>query len=382
MPIKRIHLYESQLNELYNKHYFEGGTDHPYFYDEESGEEYTADWNGDYGFPFGYWPVVYGDYDSLDFSLGDAWTTHENACGKCANLFFNDAIECNIRDAANEISEALNSLYSMIKENGYTYNEEDDVYVSSDGSDMMDVYDFVSQVRDELYDSYDMSERLNLNAIVEDMLGGSECPSAEDIEHMLMEGLDNYDFSSRGGIDEALETIGLSFDEYFENGCLMGRIWPSNEMIGFYESQQPEPREFMGILRELSNCSEIGLSVDDMLKFHIVFYDPRNDGTVTASTVQEYIDGTYGDNDGEDEEEVHYNNGEKAVFVPHLANQRDKREFFKDFRTTRDNAVYAPRERGGGGTLASYHAMRYPYGENNSREGKDLIGETDRHREG
>jgi hypothetical protein len=51
------------------------------------------------------------------------------------------------------------------------------------------------------------------------------------------------------------------------------------------------------------------------------------------------------------------------VFVPHLANQKDKREFFKDFRDVRDRAIFVPRERGAG-NLARYHAMRYPFGEN------------------
>ena len=42
------------------------------------------------------------------------------------------------------------------------------------------------------------------------------------------------------------------------------------------------------------------------------------------------------------------------------------RAFFKDFRDTRDKAVYVPREKAAG-NLAAYHAMRYPYGENKER---------------
>jgi hypothetical protein len=57
------------------------------------------------------------------------------------------------------------------------------------------------------------------------------------------------------------------------------------------------------------------------------------------------------------------------VFVPHLANQQDKFNYYRDFRNTRDRAVYAPQERAAG-NLAAYHAMRYPYGESKNKIGK------------
>ena len=78
--MKKIHILESQmLNESQN---FEAGTDHPYFEDERTGQSYEANWNGDYGFPFGYWPETYGGREL--FSIVYSYTTHENACGKMA----------------------------------------------------------------------------------------------------------------------------------------------------------------------------------------------------------------------------------------------------------------------------------------------------------
>ena len=52
--MKKIHIRESKLNEIYSEKEFCAGTDHPYYENEETGEVYSADWNSDYGFPFGF----------------------------------------------------------------------------------------------------------------------------------------------------------------------------------------------------------------------------------------------------------------------------------------------------------------------------------------
>ena len=104
----------------------------------------------------------------------------------------------------------------------------------------------------------------------------------------------------------------------------------------------------------------------------MIFEDWHNNGEVTACTISDFFDGNYGpedeDEDNNDEEEQWAREGE-THFVPHLANQDEKRKFFKGFRDTRDKAVYVPRERGAK-TLARYHALRYPYGENRERLNK------------
>jgi hypothetical protein len=150
-------------------------------------------------------------------------------------------------------------------------------------------------------------------------------------------------------------------------------------MIGFYESEQPSPEGLEEVLYELQ--SQTDLKVEDMLQYHMVFEDWRNDGTITACTVQDYINGNYGpesydDLDDEDDTPIQYNNGQKTVFVPHLANQQQKFDYYRDFRNTRDRAVYAPQERAAG-NLAAYHAMRYPYGESKDKVGKIIREEID-----
>ena len=168
-----------------------------------------------------------------------------------------------------------------------------------------------------------------------------------------------------------MQQIGMDFNSFFEQGRNEGRIWPKDNLISFYETEQPDPDTLMDILRDLSQNDEIGLSYQEMLDFIIIFEDWRNDGEVTACTVSDYIDGNYGPESYEDEDEgeIQYARDGKTQFVPHLASPEEKREFFKGFRDTRDQAVYVPREKGAG-SLARYHAMRYPYGENKKKLGK------------
>ena len=373
--MKKIHIKESKLNELWYRGGSCAGTDSPYYEDEKSGEIYEATWNGDYGVPFGYWPVDYnGD---MEFVVGEPYTTHANACGKCAEKYFNDLMYEQIDDTAYQLSEAFESFASDFEEYGYQYNEDDDLWVSSDGSDERDLDDFINEIIDQVDSTVDTYSYIR--EFVENYTqGDTNIPSSSEIYEYLSNQLtEGYDFSDRDGINDAMEQLGMDFYQYFEKGNSEGRIWPEKKMIGFYESEQPDPDNLYIILSNLEK-NEIA-SVNDMLQYHMVFEDWRNDGTITACTVQDYIDGNYGPESYEDEDEnndepIQYNNGQKTVFVPHLANQQQKFDYYKDFRNTRDRAVYAPQERAAG-NLAAYHAMRYPYGESKKKLGK-IIRET------
>jgi hypothetical protein len=308
----------------------------------------------------------------MEFAVGEPWTTHANACGQCAERYFMDTVTERLGDQVNQIVEGLNGLINDFKDYGYTYNESEDVYYSSDGTITMDRDDFVNQVNDEVYEEA-LDSREYVVELVEEFLENGEIPSSDEIERHLYDMVTSeYDFTSQRGIDDAMQQLGMDFYQYFEMGNTEGRIWPEKEMIGFYESEQPTPEGLEEVLYELQ--SQTDLKVEDMLQYHMVFEDWRNDGTITACTVQDYIDGNYGlesyeDLDDEDDTPIQYNNGQKTVFVPHLANQQDKFNYYKDFRNTRDRAVYAPKERAAG-NLAAYHAMRYPYGESKKKIGK------------
>ena len=365
--MKKIHLNESQLLEISLNTHFCAGTDTPYFVDEKDGEVYEAAWNSDYGIAFGYWPIDYSG--TMRFAVGEPWRTHGDVCGQCAQDYVTDCLSERIGDQTTQIYDSLSEFVSNFNEYGYTYNEENDNYVSEDGSDIKDEYDFAEDVNDNVYDEA-VDSRDYVFELVEEFLNNGEVPSRDDIERKLYDMIGDYDFTNKNGTEEALESIGMDFYDYFEMGHGEGRIWPQKQMIGFYESEQPDPRDLEDILYDLQDA--IGIDVEEMLQYHMVFEDWRNDGTITACTLQDYIDGNYGPESYEDEENdepIQYNNGQKTVFIPHLANQQDKREFFKGFRDTRDQAVYAPRERGAK-TLAQYHAMRYPYGENKRNNNK------------
>jgi hypothetical protein len=200
--------------------------------------------------------------------------------------------------------------------------------------------------------------------ITVDAINGGSIPYADDLaEEIASNEAEYHDFTDKNGIDQALEEIGSDFDSYFESGRNEGRIWPQLGMIGFYTTEQPDPQTLTVIMRDLANTGIV--TYEDLLQYDMVFEDWRNDGEITACTLSDYIDGNYGPDSYEDEEEneIQYARDGKTQFIPHLANQAQKREFFRDFRNTRDQAVYAPRERAAG-NLARYHAMRYPYGEN------------------
>ena len=109
--MKKIHILESQM--LNESQYFEAGTDHPYFEDERTGQSYEANWNGDYGFPFGYWPETYGG--GKIFSIGDSYTTHENACGKMAKRYFYNAKKEIMEEEITYFTDALEDLISDFK---------------------------------------------------------------------------------------------------------------------------------------------------------------------------------------------------------------------------------------------------------------------------
>lgn len=383
--MKRIHILESKLNEMRFDKSFCAGTDTPYYEDERTGEVYEATWNGDYGFPFGYWPIDYNG--EMEFCIGQAWTTHANACGQAAEQYYMDVAGEGIYDESYEISEALGTFVSNFIEYDYSYNEEDDMWVSSDGSDEQDESSFIDSVMDEIY-----TDRINCydyvcNFVTEYLRNGGNAPSQQEVQEWLESQISNeQDFSTQEGIDRAMQDIGMDFYQYFEMGELEGRIWPSNEMMGFYVTEQPEPRALVEILQNLSSRLEI--SMEDLYNYHIVFENYYNgNGEITACTISDYINHNYGtdyEDEDEDEDEVEepqqqpqYAKQGKTVFVPHLANQQQKREYFQDFRDTRDQAVYAPRERAAS-NLAAYHAMRYPYGENKDKIGNIIREEIDK----
>lgn len=329
---------------------FEAGTDHPFFYDAKDGREHEAHWNTDFGYPFGYWRNGNNVYE---FSIGDAWATHSQACGKLAKKFFYEV-------RYNTLLDDFQTFIDDIDDLMYNYDADD---LSS-----MDLRQWVNEHNDSPLSTNEALE------MVTNSIENGETPSAEELaDERATEEVHSYDFEHEKGIDNALKNIGYNFTEYFEEGYSEGRIWPMKKMIGFYDTEQPEPDHFRGIINELVSANIDTLN--NILDYYIIFQDGYNDWNVTGCTVYDYIQGNYGyDDEEEDDEEreIQYAKPEKTRFVPHLADQSQKREFFKKFRDTRDKAVYAPREQGAG-SLAAYHAMRYPYGESKKRKKNTIV---------
>lgn len=365
--MKKIHILEKKLNEIRFDSNNCAGTDTPY-YEDENGNVYEATWNYTYGFPFGYWPTDY--YGNHMFCVGEPYTTHGDACGQAAERYVTYTLEEQIGDASYRLADAFEEFEDNFKEYGYHYNEDDDNFVSEDGSEEKDVYDFTEDIVNSLDVYVDVYDYVK-HCIEEFLFNDTKFPDSQEIQNYLLENVgEEYDFTTKDGIERALKDNDIDFYWFFEQGYGQGRVWPGEQMIGFYPSEQPDPESLRRILYDLQDNSD--LTVGELLGYMMIFEDWGNNGEVTACTVSDYIDGNYGPEsyeDEDDDEPIQYNNGQKTVFVPHLANQDQKREFFKDFRNTRDQAVYVPREKGAG-SLAAYHAMRYPYGESKDRIGK------------
>ena len=352
----------NELNESSRK-YNEAGTDHPFYRDKVTGKEFEANWNDGDGFPFGYWPV--DSEGNKEFCVADYGETHAQACGIAARKYFYDKINDIAYDAADEICSALHDFFQGFNERGYKYNEEEGMYVSADGEDKLDIDNCIDQVMDYVYNDFPESYTV-VHDFMEEFLTDGTVPSFDDVQEKLLENVDNYSFYERDDIDRALELVGTNFSDFFEEGRSQGRIWPDKEMIGFYDVAQPTPEEMEEIIYDLGEY--MGEPYEYFMNFHYIYEDwDDDDYLIKMTTIDNFI------NSDVEKADKQYAKDGKAVFVPHLANQQDKFNFFKGFRDTRDRAVFAPREKGAG-TLAAYHAMRYPYGEERDVNG-NLIRE-------
>ena len=168
--MKRIHILENQLHKL-NENSYCAGTDHPYFEDEETGECYSASWDCDYGYPFGYWPIDNGE---VDFAIGDEYTTHINPCGKCAEQYISNMLYYDIESEAQEISDAFELFVENFQENNYHYDEENDLWVSADG-DEKKISDFAREIDKNVYTCVINPTRC-INEFVESYINGNTTP--------------------------------------------------------------------------------------------------------------------------------------------------------------------------------------------------------------
>jgi hypothetical protein len=189
--------------------------------------------------------------------------------------------------------------------------------------------------------------------------------------------IDDY-WSMRSDEPEAnvAMAFGVDYGEMLYAGRLEGRIWTDKGLITFYPGQQPSRDEMKYVLKDISE--NMGIDYNDLLNFYTIFevgskapytgtgYRQHKDATIQCCTVADYIEGRYSGFNRQDEFEMVKNRKGVENLNIHLAKPEEKFNFFKGFRDARDKAIYAPREKGAG-SLAAYHAMRYPYGENRKR---------------
>ncbi len=363
----------------------EAGTDHPFFYDIRTDVEYRGDWDDGDGFPFGYWPIDANGTKKMFVGREMEW--HNELCIAAAKEYFDSVIQVEMNNCISNVEGLFDELISDIKQYGYKYDYEDDEYVSADGTDSFTIEEKANDLWNILNNACGINtiDSSVMENYVQFIMDNDEMPNMKDVEWDAWRVIEEmYPFDDKESTSFALEFIcGMNFDNFFEDGMYEGRVWPWEKLISFYTTEQPEPQAVYDILNDLSEAASDRLpSVEDLMNYIIIFEDWRySDGDVTACTVSEYVSGSYYAYDGNDEDDegdnVQYARQGKTQFIPHLASQDEKRQFFQDFRNTRDQAKYVPRERGAK-TLAAYHAMRYPYGESHNRIGAIIREEINR----
>ena len=339
----------------YDESEFEAGTDNPCYQDDNI--TIKCNWQDEDAYPFGYWEVNFDGEEK--FVVGDNGSMHSDACGKAAREYFISYYMSEVEEDAETVNDAIDELLDTLKMGNYTYNSEEEEFVSEDGSDTISVYDYY-------YDN--IEGNLHMFGFEEDYIEsilfktaiGKINPTFDEIENHFEQSVynlaDEYNWETSVEINEGLQEVGSNFDDFFYKGRLQGRIWTYDNVISFYEEQQPTQSELVTICKNLSLNDEINTSFNELMNFYIVYRNFDNE-KVKACTVLDYIEG----NNDDDEEYVNSINPDErkgSTFIPHLASQKDKRDYFAAFMANRDKNVYAPIEKKYG-SLAAYYAQKY-----------------------
>lgn len=363
------------------KEWFDGdsaGTDHPIYHDEKSGDVYEATWDGNPGYAFGYWKDGDGRYV---MGISDTYEMHDAACGKIAKSYVESVFEEMTSNDADTVADLLDDLHNEVfKYGSITYNEDDDTFVNEDGEEF-DLSQWVWDAEDS-EDYRTIGEEMLAEEARNAMSDENYSTNISDLANeALSEQMEGCYFTDKESINDALEKVGSSFDHYFEEGSLQGRIWPQEELFGFYST--PSSSELAQVIKDLSielpRQQNDGITYDEMLKYNII-YEDYNDNEVHMCSVENFIYGIFDNEDEDDEAEQDDNKVQQSnepiefkasgkQFIPHLATQKEKWDYFQNYRNDRDKTLYVPRERAAG-SLAAYHAMRYPYGESFKRIGR------------
>ena len=357
--------YKIYLAETENR----AGTDFPYYYDERTGEEYEGSWNMSDCYPFGYWPCNW--QGETKFYVAEQGETHKEACLLAVQDYLADVVEDELHEDTSIVQDLLDELQGMIDSQEIVYNENSGEW-EEDGEEF-DLDEFCHQAYDNglrLSSSY---ERLLYIArgLLEDGYKISEYDISQELEEEWKSTCDyDYDgFVTYEGASRGLDDLcGISFDSFFQDGYLQGRIFFDSEILGFYFT--PSPDDLDSVLGELSHVFST-ISYNELLNYHII-YEDNNDGyEVKCMTCRDFINGTNEeDSDNEEEEPQNYERKGRQ-FIPHLASPEEKREYFKNWRQNRDQVKYAPITRALG-SVARYNWLRHPYGESIDRINKTI----------
>lgn len=333
------------------------GTDYPYYENPQTGEVYEGGWSDAEAYPFGYW-FINGVWKLF---VGDMSSTHQSCALAAIEEEYLPQIEEELQNDAANIYDACKALYNDMRHDGpYTYDADNNSFYNKEG-ELVDLTQY-SSIFEDTQPFVEVSE-CGWEALRK-IANGEELEyfqPQEIAQELITEWKENHEecFLDSRAADNVLEHYMEDFDSFFENGKLLGRVWFDQGIISFYYT--PSPQSLAEVLHALADYFHE--SMDNMLNLHIIYeeYHADNNDTVECCTCGEFIGGepqTTGDDNAVDSEKTH-----GKPFIPHLAPQDQKREYFADYRKNRDKALYGQAEKELG-SVARYNYLRHPYGEN------------------
>ena len=331
----------------------EAGTDYPAYYDFKNNLLISGSYQDDDASPFAYFPVdVNGE---LKFFIKDdeIITTHADLFGDALYEYAYNFLWHNFADKEAVFIKEMAAFGDIVKEEKLSFSFWDRSFKNEDTGRKIDFQDFLSELFLKLGISIEVNS--NVARFYAQFFVDKSWEIYDFIDDMTDYIANCFNYNDPDDQVTIAEGVGIGkLDKLYNTSKFEGRIWEDGRLITFYPGQQPSRHELPGILKDI--CRYGGHNMEALENFYIIFetgskmqytgsgYQSHDDATVRCCLVKDYLAGNYEGYDAKAEADMVKNRKGISNFCPHLANQKEKFNYFKAFRDARDKAVYAPTE--------------------------------------